>query len=285
MLISQMSNSVLLKTQFDDNGAVQHISAFQIGQPTSALHGVANSKLYPGMVWVTLQKDNKLLLLDPVANSLESAPIIVKELDVPTAGQPYGAQGPHYISEYDGNLWPRPVFVVQNPANFKFYTGLDQSHSIAKIAINGELNYLRIPASRGDTPVGMISGVNGVWFTLLGNTTHGTGTIGFIDGNDNIAYHTLKDPVGQNASLLHLAFDSDYETNHVIWLLTSSIIKKDALDMLTKVTFDAQWKDIVSEDYVTLPTQISKAHRVFVTPKFVFATEFASSRVVAYLKN
>ncbi|KAF9584299.1 hypothetical protein BGW38_006929 [Lunasporangiospora selenospora] len=271
MCISQMKNSVLLKAQFDINGTVQHVSAFQIGQPSSALHGVTNSKLYPGKLWVTLQQDNKLLLLDPVASSLESAPVIVKELDIPSAGQPDVPQGPHYISEYDGNLWvaiqdsahvyrvnpedpandwalfkvnPRPVFVAQNPANSNFYSGLDNDNSV----------------------------------------THGTGTVGFISGSDEFTYHRLQNPVGSSASLLHLAFDTDYETNHVLWLLSSSIIKSDALDMLIKVTFNAEWSAIVSEEYVTLPTQISKAHRVFVTPEIVFVTELASSRVVGYLK-
>ncbi|KAF9083994.1 hypothetical protein BGX23_010927 [Mortierella sp. AD031] len=261
ILISQMSNSVLLKAEVDSRGVIQDISAFQLGTPTSALHGLALSSNNPGKVWVTLQKDNKLLLIDPVPADISSAPVILKDIDVPAPGK-----GPHYVGEYGDELWstlqdssdvlrinidnpsiytiytglPRPIFIAQHPDNKAFYTGEDNSASIMRID----------PADGTD---------------------------------DTITYHKLSSSaLSQNASLLHLAFDPKASDNYTLWVLASSIINSSALDMIIKVTFDAEWKNIVSEDIVVTPTQLNKAHRILVTSTNVFATELASSKLVSY---
>ncbi|KAF9543150.1 hypothetical protein EC957_001212 [Mortierella hygrophila] len=307
ILISQMSNSVLLKATVDDHGLIKDISAFQLGQSTSALHGLALSKKYPGFVWVTLQKDNKLVLLDPIVNSITAAPEVQKEIDVPTPGL-----GPHYVGEYGDELWStlqdsshvlrinyndpsnytiykgldRPIFIAQHPDNGKFYTGEDNDDKIMKIdPVANTTTQLSILESAGTTPVGLIAGPPGlgIWFTLLGNATQGTGTIGNLHADDTITYHTLSSSSwSKKASLLHLAFDPEAETNYTLWLLASSIVKSDALDMIIKVTFDAGWTKIVSEDIVVTPTQLNKAHRILITPTNVFATELASSKLVSY---
>ncbi|KAG0277327.1 hypothetical protein BGZ96_002912 [Linnemannia gamsii] len=307
ILISQMSNSVLLKATVNNQGIIQDIGAFQLGQNTSALHGLALSKNYPGHVWVTLQKDNKLVLLDPMVKSISFPPTVIKEIDVPAPGL-----GPHYVGEYGDELWstlqdssdvlrinyktpsdytiykglPRPIFIAQHPDNGQFYTGEDNSASIMKIEpATNKTTQLSIPSSAGVTPVGLIAGPkgHGIWFTLLGNATHGTGTIGNLHADDTITYHTLSSsPLSSNASLLHLAFDPKAKTNYTIWLLASSIINSSALDMIIKVTFDESWSKIVSEDIVVTPTHLNKAHRILVSPNNVLATELASSKLVSY---
>ncbi|KAG0200961.1 hypothetical protein BGX33_010663 [Mortierella sp. NVP41] len=310
ILISQMSNSVLLKAEVDSRGVIQDISAFQLGTPTSALHGLALSSNNPGKVWVTLQKDNKLLLIDPVPADISSAPVILKDIDVPAPGK-----GPHYVGEYGDELWstlqdssdvlrinidnpsiytiytglPRPIFIAQHPDNKAFYTGEDNSASIMRIdpadGTGGTTKQIPIDASAGITPVGMIAGPKGqgIWFVLLGSPTNGTGTIGHLHADDTITYHKLSSSaLSQNASLLHLAFDPKATENYTLWVLASSIINSSALDMIIKVTFDAEWKNIVSEDIVVTPTQLNKAHRILVTSTNVFATELASSKLVSY---
>ncbi|KAF9149420.1 hypothetical protein BG015_008795 [Linnemannia schmuckeri] len=307
ILISQMSNSVLLKATVDDRGVITDIGAFQLGQNTSALHGLALSQRYPGKVWVTLQKDNKLVLLDPIVNSTSKSPEVLKEIDVPAPGL-----GPHYVGEYGDELWstlqdssdvlrinyndpsnytiytglPRPIFIAQHPDNGKFYTGEDNSASIMKIdPATNTTTQLPIPDTAGMTPVGLIAGPpgRGIWFTLLGNSTQGTGTIGNLHADDTITFHKLSSsPLSEKAALLHLAFDPEADTNYTLWLLASSIINSSALDMIIKVTFDAEWTKIVSEDIVVTPTQLNKAHRILITSTNVFATELASSKLVSY---
>ncbi|KAG0274632.1 hypothetical protein BGZ95_009592 [Linnemannia exigua] len=257
VLISQMSNSVLLKARVDTRGVIQEIGAFQIGEASSALHGLAPSKRYPGKVWLTLQKSNKLVLIDPIVAFIKMPPMVLKEIDVPAPGL-----GPHYVGEYEDELWstlqdssdvlrinynnpknytiykglPRPIFIAQHPINKQFYTGEDNSASIMKIEpTTGKTTQLPVDPSAGATPVGLISGPKGLWFTLLGSSTKGTGTFGHIREDDTITYHTL----------------------------TSTL----------------EWKNIKSEDIVVTPTQLNKAHRILITPTNVFATELASSKL------
>ncbi|KAF9342953.1 hypothetical protein BGX26_006520 [Mortierella sp. AD094] len=304
VLISQMSNSVLVKALVDNAGIIQQLQAFQIEQNSSALHGLANSQAFPGKVWLTLQKENKLVLIDPRIDSIEGVPEVLKEISVPAPGN-----GPHYIGEYGDELWvslqdssdvlrishvnssdyniyhgvPRPVFVAQHPINKMFYTGQDNSNAIMKIEPNtGNTTQFNISADIGQTPVGLISGPQGIWFTLLGNQTQGTGTIGHIDANDTITYHKLQSPLGKDAALLHLAFDLDATNNYTLWLLSSSIGNDSALNMIIKVIFDAQWQTIQGEEILVIPTQQSKAHRIVLTPTNVFATELASSKLLSY---
>lgn len=71
VLVTQMSNSKLVKLWLDPaSEQVTDMRAFQIATPTSELHGLTLSKAYPGKVWATLQRDNKLVLLDPGTGGL-----------------------------------------------------------------------------------------------------------------------------------------------------------------------------------------------------------------------
>ncbi|CAG8784717.1 12231_t:CDS:2 [Dentiscutata erythropus] len=268
VLVSQMSNSVLVKVQVDKYGIAQHVAGFQIANSTSGLHGLAHSTKNPGMVWLTLETDNKLLLIDPVTASVTDAPKVIKEINVPQPGN-----GPHYIGV------AHPIFIAQHPINKMFYSGEDDSSKIIKInPATGNTIQIDVDSSAGTTPVGMISGPKGIWFTLLGNATAGTGTFGFIDQDDKIVYHKLTSPLGKDAALLHLAFDVAYETNYKMYLLSSSIDNPNALDMVIKVTFDEQWTTIKDEEVIVIPTQQCKAHRLLPTQFNVFATELAASK-------
>lgn len=304
VLVSQLSNSVLVKARVDDVGQILAVSAFQIGSASSQLHGLTLSKRFPGKVWLTLQADNLLLLIDPRPLLLNLAPVVHKEIKVPEG------KGPHYIGEYGDDLWvslqdssavlrishvnttnydhypalPRPIFVAQHPLNKNFYSSQDNSAKIIKIdTATKKTSQIEIPASVGATPVGLISGPKGVWFTLLGSSTEGTGTIGFIGANDVVVPFKLKSQLGQNASLLHLTFDMNADSNKTLWLLSSSIINSKALDMIIKVTFDAEWTSIVSEEVTVMPTQQNKAHRIIQTAaNQFFATELATSKLVSF---
>ncbi|KAF9288956.1 hypothetical protein BGZ68_010281 [Mortierella alpina] len=304
VLISQMSNSVLLKAKVDKYGVLKHVRAFLIGNNTSALHGLANSVVHPGKVWLTLQKDNMLALIDPKVDSLDEEPKIEQEIVVPKPGL-----GPHYVGEYGNELWvslqdgsqvlrinhkdpsdysiykgrPRPIFVAKHPINDMFYTGEDNASSIMKInPKNGKTTQFNISSSVGETPVGMISGPKGVWFVLLGTPTQGTGTIGHIHADDTITYHKLTSPRGKDAALLHLAFDLHRDKTHVLWLLSSSIINANALDMIIKVTFDSHWRKILKEEVTVMPSQHSKAHRILISEKNIFATQLSTSEVLSF---
>ncbi|KAF9979531.1 hypothetical protein BGZ65_006427 [Modicella reniformis] len=303
VLISQMSNSVLLKTKVMD-GVVQQVRGFQIGSKTSWLHGLANSNVFPGQVWITLQKDNLLLRIDPKVGSIDEVPVIIQQIAVPKGF------GPHCISEYGNNLWvslqdssavlrinhadtsdythypalPRPIFVALHPENNMFYSSEDNSAAIMQIDANsGKISQLNTNQG-GITPVGLISGPKGIWFTLLGSPTQGTGTIGHIDASNTITYHKLTSFWGKNAGLLHLAFDEYDKTSNTLWVLSSSIINPNGLDMLIKVTFDAGWTTIVKDETVAIPTQNMKAHRILVTPTHVYVTELTASRLFSIKK-
>ncbi|KAK3821554.1 MAG: hypothetical protein J3Q66DRAFT_333593 [Benniella sp.] len=317
MLISQLSNSVLLKASVDANGVVKDVGAFQIGSPNSRLHGLVNSQVYPGQVWVTLQEDNILLRIDPKVNDILAPPTIEQIIRIQedlegckaADGTGVGCKGPHYVGEYGDELWttlqdsshvlrinhkfpsnyavykaqPRPIFIAKHPVNNMFYTGQDNSASVMKIdPTTGVTTQIPIPGSAGQTPVGMVSGPNGIWFTLLGTNTSGTGTFGHIGADDTIKYHKLNSTWGKDASLLHLGMDPDMGASHTVWLLSSSIIYTKALDSVIKVVFDPTYQTIVKEEVTALPTQECKAHRIWLTPTAVFATELTSAKVFAW---
>ncbi|CAG8567112.1 20091_t:CDS:2, partial [Gigaspora rosea] len=302
VLISQLSNSVLVKVQVDKYGVAQQVAGFQVANPNSNLHGLGLSTKYPGMVWLTLEGDHKLVLIDPMTDSVTDAPKVIKEIDVPPNGK-----GPHYIGEYEDNLWvslkgsdevlrinyenpndfklykgeKTPIFVAQHPINKMFYSSQDKVSKIMKInPANNQILQYNVDTSKGTTPVGLISGPKGVWFALLGSDKAGTGTFGFIDKDDKIFYHKLKTPLGKDAALLHLAFDVAYGINHQMYLLSSSIINSNALDMIIKVTFDEQWTTIKNEEVIMIPTQQCKAHRLLPTEFNIFATELTASKLL-----
>ncbi|KAF9371981.1 hypothetical protein CPC16_002737, partial [Podila verticillata] len=136
---------------------------------------------FPGKVWITLQNDKKLLLIDPKVHSLQAAPVVLKEISVPAPGL-----GPHYVGEYGNDLWaslqdsyavlcishvnpcdyniyqgvPRPVFVAQHPISKVFYTGQDDSSAIMRIdPKTGSTTQYMVPPEISQTPVGMMSSV------------------------------------------------------------------------------------------------------------------------------
>ncbi|CAO3627444.1 unnamed protein product [Cunninghamella blakesleeana] len=302
VLISQMSNSVLVKAKVDHRGVIRDLYHFQMGTNTSGLHGLANSKQYPGKIWITLQEENKLLLIDPKPYSLSAKPTILKTILVPGKT----AKGPHYIGEYGDDLWvslkdsfdvlrinhrdtsnynvfhgfPHPIFIAEHPINKLFYASEDDSSHIVKIdPKTDKTKQFAIPKEIGATPVGLISGPKGIWFTLLGSRTNGTGTIGYIDEHDKFTFMKLKSPLASTASFLHLAFDVNHLENHTLWLLASSINYPNALNMLIKVTFDDQWKTILTEDITVIPTQYSAVHRILPTKTNIFVTELSTSKL------
>lgn len=307
ILISQMSNGVLVKARVNDQGVIQELKSYQFGGEGSGIHGLFASKKFPGKVWITLQKRNEILLIDPKVDSMEpevGVPTIEKVLTIP---ENTGGVGPHYVGEYNDEVWSslqnsdgvlrmsfddptdfkifptsqHPVFVAQHPINYQFYASEDKHNQILKIdAVNNITSQYSIPETAGQTPVGLIAGPRGLLFALLGTDTAGTGTFGLLNGNDQFEFFHLSSDIGATASLLHLAFDSDADTNHVLWLLSSSIIKNDAVDAVFKVTFDGEWENILSEEVIEIPTQACWAHRLLSTPTNLFATELTSSKVL-----
>ncbi|KXN70157.1 hypothetical protein CONCODRAFT_78984 [Conidiobolus coronatus NRRL 28638] len=304
ILISQLSSSTLVKANVKARGVISDSKAHLIGTPDSALHGLAVSALNKGMVWLTLEGDNKLHLIDPKKDDINTPPVILKTIDIPAPGA-----GPHYVGEYGNDLWvslkksghalrinqfnssdydlfkavPNPIFVAQHPESKLFYSSQDMSSKILKIDPATKITkQIEIPSDIGATPVGLISGANnGIWFVLLGSTTNGTGTFGYLDKDDNIKYFKLSSELAKNASLLHLAFDANIKKNPGLWILSSSIIKKDALDMVIRVDMDPTWSNITKEEVMVLPTQRNAAHRLLPYNDQMFATELATSKIAA----
>ncbi|KAF9307060.1 hypothetical protein BGZ74_000064 [Mortierella antarctica] len=304
LFISQKSNSVLLKVRVDSRGLVHDLAAFNIGHSTDGLHGLVASTYYPGLVWVTLQSGNKLLLLDPAKDSIHTPPKIIKEINVPQPGQ-----GPHRIQEYGQELWstlmdnsyilrinhvkpsdyslyrtlPEPIFGVIHPLNNKYYTSERLVSAFMAIdPVSGATHQVPVPAEQGMQPLGIMEGPGGLWFTLLGNETFATGTFGVILQDETIKYFRLQSPLGKDAALLYIAFDLEHTTNRVLWLLSSSIINDRALNMMIRVTMGEQWEHIVAEEVTVFPTQLSKAHRILQTPTNMFVTLLASSKLLSY---
>jgi hypothetical protein len=307
VLISQPREGVLVKARIE-NVRICDQRGFQIGGNNSGVHGLAVSSYYPGKVWVTLEFLNKILLIDPGLHSVDAVPRIIMLINIPTM-----ANGPHYVSEYGTDLWitlkashhvlrishrnpsqyslyvgvSNPIFVARHPQNNKFYSSQDQSSKILEIdPSNNVVQLISIPVTAGSTPVGLIGGPSDVWFVLLGNGTTGTGTFGRINADSSLDFFKLNSSLGQNSSLLHLAFSVEAARDHILWLLASSIVKADAINMLLRVEFDASWSVIVNEEAFVFPTQRSKAHRVLpVNTNSIYATELASSKLLSLSLN
>ena len=114
-------------------------------------------------------------------------------------------------------------------------------------------------------PVGLIDGPDGnVWFVLLGTSDGGTGTFGRILNKGEIQWFQLKNNLGKQATLLHLAFADCSDTAPAkLWLLASSIISSNVLDALIEVRFNKDYQAIDTISTHVFPTQLNKAHRVF----------------------
>jgi hypothetical protein len=149
VVVSQLSNSHLVKLWLDPQSEqVTGVQGFPLGPSDAWLHGLAVSKRYPGKIWATHQAGNRLLLVDPGADRLDTSPKILRTIDIPGGGK-----GPHYAGEYGHMLWaslkgsnqvlaidythpqryhlyqaePQPIFVARHPATAEFYASQDAS--------------------------------------------------------------------------------------------------------------------------------------------------------------
>ncbi|MDN3292824.1 hypothetical protein QWM81_01940 [Streptomyces ficellus] len=301
LLITQWYPSRLLKLSLDPRTEqVTGLAQFPLGDDTDLPHGLAASTRYPGRIWATLEGAHHLLLLDPAPHSLKAAPRVLRDIPIPDGGK-----GPHYVGEYGDLLWvslkgsnqvlaidhrhperhwffdarSQPIFVGRHPASGEFYASQDKASSLLRIPFpSGRTRQIAIPPERGATPVGVIAGLGALWVALLGTERGGTGTFGRIDEHGRITWYRLSSPMARSAGLLHIAFDPPASGRRPgLWLLGSSIISDRVLDLIVRVELDRSHRHIVSEEAVALPTQLSKAHRLLVTRRSVFATEMHTS--------
>ncbi|PYI33796.1 hypothetical protein BP00DRAFT_95988 [Aspergillus indologenus CBS 114.80] len=321
VLLSQMSDSALIKIELDPaTEAPIAWQSFPMGRNRSSqLHGVWPSTLYPGLMWLTLQAENQLLLVDP-GRTLASKPVVVRTLDIPVPGN-----GPHCVFEIGNRVWaglkvaspqtgqyyvfsadvsqlnatiPRsgsnttvaardpklypclnsPVFIKEEPATGLIYVTQDADSSIMQINVtSGATAQLPIPPEVGNNAVGMITAggaLSGVWFTLAGNATGGTGTFGHIGADGQMKFFSLKQPMlGTNAALLHIADASTVAGGPALWLLSTSLLSSNSPDALIRVTFDANLTAVADEEYVSMLTQNAMVHRVLPLDTTVLVSE------------
>jgi hypothetical protein len=295
VLLSQMSDSQLIKIELDPTTEEPiAFQSFPMGNNSqSGLHGVWPSAVYPGKMWLSLQGDNKLLLVDPGPN-LSTVPAIIKTIDIPEPGN-----GPHCVFEIGNRVWAglkvaskqtgqyyvfsadisnstdqvlyqclnSPVFIKEEPATKLIYVTQDTDSSIMRINVtSGETAQLPIPPNIGSTPVGMATAygpMNGVWFSLAGNATGGSGSFGHIGSTGELQLFQLKEPqLGTNAGLLHIADASTVVGGPALWLLSTSLLSTNSPDALIRVTFDAAITSITGEEYISMLTQNAMVHRV-----------------------
>jgi virginiamycin B lyase len=303
ILISQQSPSQLTKLWLDPTSEqITGIKAFPIGSAEAMLHGLAVSHLYPGKIWATLEAANKLLLIDPGNNGLNVPPRILRTIDIPGGGN-----GPHYVGEYGEYLWvtlkesyqvltisitnptryrlyqglPHPIFIARHPISGDFYASEDVSSKLLHINVATQTtSQIPIPPARGQQPVGLVAGPAGIWVVLLGTAQQGTGTFGRINTQGEFTWFRLTSSEGRNAGLLHIAFDTSSTSSEPhAWLLGSSIGSPKVFDLIARVTFDATYTQLKSEEIAVLPTQYSEAHRLLPLPHSILATELASATV------
>lgn len=295
VLLSQMTDSQLIKIELDPTTEEPvALQAFPMGNSSeSGLHGVWPSTLYPGKMWLSLQGDNKLLLVDPGQN-LSTTPSIIKTIDIPEPGN-----GPHCVFEIGNRVWAglkvaskqtgqyyvfsadifnstdkilyqclnSPVFIKEEPATKLIYVTQDTDSSIMRInTTSGETTQLPIPPHIGSTPVGMTTGygpMDGVWFSLAGNATGGSGSFGHIGSTGEMQFFQLKDQqLGGNAGLLHIADALTEAGGPALWLLSTSLLSTHSPDALIRVTFDEDVTSITGEEYIAMLTQNAMVHRV-----------------------
>ena len=308
VLLSQMSNSNLVKIQLDPTTEeFVALHSFPMGKDSgSGLHGVWPSTVYPGKVWLSLQLENKLLLVDPGKESW-TTPTILQTIDIPAPGN-----GPHCVFEIGNRVWAglkeeskqtgkyyvfsadvsnptdytlyecldSPVFIKEEPTTGLIYVTQDRDSSIMRIDVStGETEQLPIPPSVGNTAVGMTTAygpMSGVWFTLAGNATGGTGTFGHIGSDGEMRFFQLRNPLGVNAALLHLADATTEDGGPALWLLSTSLLSNASSDALIHVTFDAGVTSVAGEEYISMLTQNSKVHRVVALNSTVLVSELST---------
>jgi virginiamycin B lyase len=318
LLLSQMSNSQLIKIELDP--ASEEPIAFQsfpVGKDSkSGLHGVWPSERYPGMVWLSLQSENKLLLVDPGQN-LSAVPSILKTIDIPAPGN-----GPHCVFEIGGRVWAglkvasvqtgqyyvfsadtanatdkvlypclkSPVFIKEEPTTRLIYVTQDTESSIMRINVtSGETAQLPIPPQFGSTPVGMTTAhgpLGGVWFSLAGNATGGSGSFGHIGSTGELRFFQLKKPMlGTNAGLLHIADASTLAGGPALWLLSTSLLSTDSADALIRVTFDDAITSVTGEEYISMLTQNAMVHRIVTLDATVLVSQLHTFTLAQLVYN
>ena len=105
--------------------------------------------------------------------------------------------------------------------------------------------------------------MNGVWFSLAGNATGGSGSFGHIASTGELQFFQLKEPqLGTNAGLLHIADASTVVGGPALWLLSASLLSTNSPDALIRVTFDDTITSITGEEYISMLTQNAMVHRV-----------------------
>lgn len=306
VLLTQMSDSKLIKIQLDEKTEEPiAYQSFPMGNSsaTSMLHGVWPSAVYPGLMWLSLQGENKLLLVDP-GKDLSTTPIIKKTINIPAPGN-----GPHCVFEIGNQVWAglkvpskqngkyyvfsadvhnstnyhlytalnSPVFIAKEPTTGLVYVTQDTDSSIMRInTTSGETKQMHIPPSVGNNAVGMISAtgpLSGVWFTLAGNATGGTGTFGHIGASGKMEFFQLKKPLlGTNAGLLHIA-DASTSAGPALWLLSTSLLSTNSEDALIRVTFNDDITSVDEEEYIAMLTQNAMVHRILPLNSTVMVSE------------
>lgn len=305
VLLTQMSDSRLVKIELDpstEEPVAYH--SFPMGKNNSSmLHGVWPSTVYPGKMWLSLQGDNKLLLVD-TGKSLASTPKILKTIDIPAPGN-----GPHCVFEIGNRVWAglktaspqtgkyyvfsanvhnssdnhlynalnSPVFIKEEPTTGYIYVTQDTDSSIMRInTTSHETKQMHVPPAVGNNAVGMMTGygpLSGVWFTLAGNATGGSGTFGHIGASGAMSFFKLKHPMlGVNSGLLHIA-DATTKDGPALWLLATSLLSNNSPDALIRVTFNSDMSAIKDEEYISMPTQNAMVHRVLPLNSTVLVSE------------
>lgn len=318
IVLSQMSDSTLVKIELDPKTEEPiALASFPVGKNSSSgLHGVWPSSVYPGKVWLTLQTDNKLLLVDP-GKDLTTAPSIIQTIDIPEPGN-----GPHGVFEIGNRVWAglkvasqqtgqyyvfsvdmsnhtdqilyqclnSPVFIKEEPNSKLIYVTQDTASSIMRINVtNNEITQLPIPSNIGSTPVGMATvhgQLSGVWFTLAGNATGGSGSFGHIGSSGEMQFFQLKKPqLGSNAGLLHLADASTANGDPALWLLSTSLLSTNSADALIRVAFNDELTSIIDEEYIAMLTQNAMVHRVVPMDTTVMVSELNTFTLAQLVYN
>lgn len=318
LLLSQMSDSQLIKIELDPTSEEPvAFQSFPMGKNNkSGLHGVWPSQRHHGMMWLSLQSENKLLLVDPGQN-LSTVPSIIKTIDIPSPGN-----GPHCVFEIGNRVWAglkvaskqtgqyyvfsadvanttdtvlypclnSPVFIQEEPTTRLIYVTQDAASSIMRINVtSGETAQLPIPPEVGSTPVGMTTAygpLSGVWFSLAGNATGGSGSFGHIGSTGELQFFQLKKPLlGTNAGLLHIADASTAEGGPALWLLSTSLLSTHSADALIHVTFDDAITSVTGEEYISILTQNAMAHRVVALDATVLVSELHTFTLAQLVYN
>ncbi|KAH6856687.1 hypothetical protein B0I37DRAFT_443332 [Chaetomium sp. MPI-CAGE-AT-0009] len=291
LLVTQLSDSRLVKIKLNRESEPHALNSFLMGRNSgSGLHGVWPSARFTGLVWLALQNENKLLLVDP-GEDLETAPTIIKTIDIPKPGNGRTAcTGKYYVFSADVDNYynitrhklyechESPLFIAEEPNTGLIYVTQDAESSIMQINVDtGKTAQFRIPSCIGNTPVGMTTAsgpLSGLWFSLAGDANGGTGSFGHIGASGEPRFFRLRQPLlGANAGLLHIADASTAKDGPALWLLSTSLFSTNSADALIRVAFNATATAVTGEEYAVMPTQNSMVHRILPLHATVLVTE------------